>query len=114
VAIPDDGRRETDAAGGHQRPDEVERPVDDLAGLDRLERDRGFARLDSREIEDLVDEPEQMPAALEDVLDRVALPNVDVCDTLPITGIIRPILVIGTSTWKSVGVANRRDKDHEL
>ena len=75
VPLPHDGRRKADAAGGRLRPNEIERAMDDVARLDRLERDRAFPRFDSREVEDLVDESQQMPAPLEDVLDTVTLPR---------------------------------------
>ena len=73
VPVPPDGLREADAAGGRLGPDEIERAPDDLAGLDRLERDREFPGLDARDVEDLVDEPQQMPTSFEDVRDAVAL-----------------------------------------
>jgi hypothetical protein len=73
VAGPDRARRQADAAGGRQGTDQIERAVDHLAGLDRLERDRALPRLDARQVEDLVDESQEMSPALEDVLDAVAL-----------------------------------------
>ena len=40
---------------------------------DRLERQRQLARLDQREIEDFVDQVEQVPARLEDLVDAALL-----------------------------------------
>jgi hypothetical protein len=56
-----------------QRPDHVAHVGADLADGDRLQRHVHPARLDAGQVEHLVNEPQQVPAALEDLLHLLPL-----------------------------------------
>jgi hypothetical protein len=62
-----------DLAFGGQRADQVDGVLDDLEHLHRLQRQRQAARLDAGDVEHLVDQLEQVAAAVEHVLDALGL-----------------------------------------
>ena len=62
-----------DAALRGQGPDEVDDLRGHLVRRDRLDRERDPARLDPRDVQDLVDQIQQVPPTLQDLLDALAL-----------------------------------------
>ncbi|MCX5743251.1 MAG: hypothetical protein NT062_12225, partial [Proteobacteria bacterium] len=82
AADPERGRRidevrELEPLRRRGRRDQVERGLDALAQVERMELDLELARLDLREVEDVVDDRQQVIAARPDGLDEVALAGVE-------------------------------------
>ena len=67
------GDLDVDAPLGGERTGQVHDAGDGLADLDRLLREREPPGLDARDVEDLVDQLQQVPAALEDLLHALAV-----------------------------------------
>ncbi len=63
-----------------QRADERQRVGEHAAEMDRLERQRHRPGLDPRDVEHLVDELEQVPAGLDDLLDGLVLVGLHVVE----------------------------------
>ena len=84
-ADADAGRRglaaEVDPGLSGERLDQGEHLVEDVVGGDRLERDRDPPGLDHRDLEQLVDEPQQVLPALADVFDRLAVAGLELART---------------------------------
>jgi len=66
---------DADFAFGGQGPDEVEGLGEQLVHVHRLRRQRQAPGLDAGDVQDLVDEPEQVPSALQDLLHALLLPG---------------------------------------
>jgi len=64
---------EGDLATFGERPDEVQRLPHQLGDVDRLRREQQAARLDPGDVEHLVDEVQEVAAALQDVVDGLGL-----------------------------------------
>ena len=64
---------DTYPASRGQRPHHPDCLAHDVAQAHRLQRKPQLAALDLGDVEDLVDQPDQMPSRLRDVLDTVAL-----------------------------------------
>ena len=77
VEVDDAGARIGDAKAniglGRERRDHAERIGDRVLQIDGFERDHHLARLDPRQVEDVVDEREQVRAGVLDVLDAAEL-----------------------------------------
>ena len=72
-----DVRRDGDVLVAGQRPHQADHRVDRLVDVNGLERQGEVSGGDPRDVEQIVDEPEQVPAGLHDLVDGLAVVGVE-------------------------------------